>query len=57
MLRKRFMEWWWGWLGPGHTGVQNAVGRAVCAVAGHEQGRSIHCDWCGTIGPGRRRRR
>jgi hypothetical protein len=48
ILRKQFMTWWWDWIGPGRTGIQNTVGRAACLIAGHEQGRSVYCDWCGS---------
>lgn len=45
--RSRLMNWWWDFIGPGHISVQNKVGRVLCWFAGHEQGRSIYCDWCG----------
>lgn len=47
MARSRFMQWWWDAVGPGRVWLQNSVGWVGCLFAGHEQGRSFWCDWCG----------
>jgi hypothetical protein len=46
-FRGRLMMRWWDFIPGKSVRLQNAVGRAVCLVYGHEQGRSRYCDWCG----------
>ncbi len=41
------MQRWWDWHPNKPVRLQNGVGRIVCLFFGHEQSRSIWCDWCG----------
>lgn len=41
------MQRWWAWWPGKPKWLQNGVGRVLCWFRGHEQGRSVWCDWCG----------